>query len=48
MFLASLILYILYESRCMQRNLNTMMDMILECKVSEDSYDEKPYGYSVR
>ena len=40
MFLASLILYILYESPLYERNLNTMMDMILECKVSEDSYDE--------
>ena len=38
--LASLILYILYESPLYERNLNTMMDMILECKVSEDSYDE--------
>ena len=40
MFLASLILYILYESPLYERNLNTMMDMILECKVSEDGYDE--------
>ena len=40
MFLASLILYILYESPLYERNLSTMMDMILECKVSEDSYDE--------
>ena len=31
---------ILYESPLYERNLNTMMDMILECKVSEDSYDE--------
>ena len=40
MFLGTLILYILYESPLYERNLNTMMDMILECKVSEDSYDE--------
>ena len=31
---------ILYESPLYERNLSTMMDMILECKVSEDSYDE--------
>ena len=34
------ILLILYESPLYERNLNTMMDMILECKVSEDGYDE--------
>ena len=41
MFLASLILYILYESPLYERNLNTMMDMILECGVQNRNHKVK-------